>query len=607
MNDELDPVERRLGDLFNQVSAPASMRRYESSGGFAPAPVRWWSRPLRALFSAGGERRLRPLAAALVLPLLVLALGGGLQLRAHFSGTAGSGASPPARAGAAMAFDAGHGVVVMFGGMSDPASGLGDLGDTWTWDGGSWMPQHPATTPSPRTDAVMGYDAARNQVVLFGGTVKNPPGWGTHESQETWTWDGSSWHLVTTAHRPDGLVTGMAYDGEHNQLMLVAERASMQTISDSASASGGGCTNSGDSQECSVFQSISGGLSQGGSAPAASAQAMPVSPPAPPLPGHGPITAPQPNLQTWTWTGSDWHLQSPNMIPAGWPNLPPAFDAAARHVVLLTSQASKVSCLYATLTSCPTVLPWAWDGRNWTQTQVGKGVSPGAGIRLVSDPATGRPLGVGADQTWSWTGSRWTTHANPAGLIGRGGFALASDTTDHQVVLFGGRRGAQFGADTWTWDGSTWTHRAGTVPPALPAPSPPSPGVVKPAPPACKSIALWVSPSAGPRVLINVVLPQEPPSCFPGATGAAVALLDDPSGTLTVGVTGNPFRLGTRTAVTLVWTNYCGSKPPSGVELIGADGARQVYSLTGSPTCTNRAKPSTLTLAPTTPVVPPMP
>lgn len=75
--------------------------------------------------------------------------------------------SPSARDGAAMAYDAAHGQVVMFGG--DDSSG-NPLKETWTYDGVTWTHQFPATSPSARRDASMTYDAAHNQVVLFGGT-----------------------------------------------------------------------------------------------------------------------------------------------------------------------------------------------------------------------------------------------------------------------------------------------------------------------------------------------------------------------------------------------------------------------------------------------------
>lgn len=71
--------------------------------------------------------------------------------------------SGPARVVHSMAFDTFNGRAVMFGGLGAP-----DGGDTWTWDGVAWR-QVSDLGPSRRTNAGMAYDAARGQVVLFGG------------------------------------------------------------------------------------------------------------------------------------------------------------------------------------------------------------------------------------------------------------------------------------------------------------------------------------------------------------------------------------------------------------------------------------------------------
>ena len=125
--------------------------------------------------------------------------------------------SPPGRDGHALAYDAARQRVVLFGGydgsavFSDtwewdgttwlpshasdvsvsvgreaatpspttrPASassssgGSGDggyLSDTWEWDGTTWLPRMPVTSPPGRCGHALAYDAARQRVVLFGG------------------------------------------------------------------------------------------------------------------------------------------------------------------------------------------------------------------------------------------------------------------------------------------------------------------------------------------------------------------------------------------------------------------------------------------------------
>src|SRR5215470_12725983 len=92
--------------------------------------------------------------------------------------------NPSARTGSAMAYDAGHSQVVLFGGIDS----LGNsLSDTWIWEAMSWTQKLPAMSPPSRQNHAMAYDAARGQIVLFGGINANGP------LSDTWVWDGTTW------------------------------------------------------------------------------------------------------------------------------------------------------------------------------------------------------------------------------------------------------------------------------------------------------------------------------------------------------------------------------------------------------------------------------
>ena len=60
------------------------------------------------------------------------------------------------------------------------------LRDTWLWRARAWTEQAPPVSPSERSAAGMAYDAARKQVVMFGGSQLTP----TSRIQlgDTWTW-----------------------------------------------------------------------------------------------------------------------------------------------------------------------------------------------------------------------------------------------------------------------------------------------------------------------------------------------------------------------------------------------------------------------------------
>src|SRR5262245_8173028 len=107
--------------------------------------------------------------------LAFLAVAGALTTTIPAAAAAApSGIAPAPRYGQGLAYDAARGNVVLFGGQTQD----GLRNDTWTWDGATWTQHTTAHAPSPRRYFGMAYDAAHGQVVLFGGYSLN----------DTWTW-----------------------------------------------------------------------------------------------------------------------------------------------------------------------------------------------------------------------------------------------------------------------------------------------------------------------------------------------------------------------------------------------------------------------------------
>ncbi len=94
-------------------------------------------------------------------------------------------ASPSPRNGSAMAYDAATSTVVLYGGINYRGSGV--FNGTFTWDGTTWAKQAPAASPPARWGAVMAYDAATGSVVLFGGVNPDVVINGVVD-RGTWTW-----------------------------------------------------------------------------------------------------------------------------------------------------------------------------------------------------------------------------------------------------------------------------------------------------------------------------------------------------------------------------------------------------------------------------------
>lgn len=78
----------------------------------------------------------------------------------------------------------------LFGGTS---AGGRRLGDTWTWNGQIWTRRQIAgAQPSPRTLASLVPDSVRHRSLLFGGQTAN-----VGDLNDSWEWDGERWLDVT--------------------------------------------------------------------------------------------------------------------------------------------------------------------------------------------------------------------------------------------------------------------------------------------------------------------------------------------------------------------------------------------------------------------------
>jgi hypothetical protein len=132
---------------------------------------------------------------------------------------------PPARGEPAMAYDPAHGNLVLFGGSRFAVHPCGagpfaDSGDTWTYNGTNWTRHSPTRSPSPRRGAVMANDPATGQLILFGGAYATHD-CGSVELNDTWTYSGTTWSRLAPSIRPSVRETpSMAYDEHTSQLII---------------------------------------------------------------------------------------------------------------------------------------------------------------------------------------------------------------------------------------------------------------------------------------------------------------------------------------------------------------------------------------------------
>ncbi len=280
-----------------------------------------------------------------------------------------------------MAYDAARGQVVLFGGIN-PNSGV--LNDTWVWDGSNWTQKSTQTSPPAREGHAMAYDIVRGQVVLFGGLDAK-----LNTLNDTWLWDGINWTQSTAAGPGARGNSAMAYDATRGQMVLFGgEGPNSKTIAD-----------------------------------------------------------------TWIWDGSNWTQKSPATSPASRLGHAMVWDAARGQVVLFGGAHTNSDALADT---------WVWDGVNWTQKSPQTSPPPRVAHAMAYDGAHNQTVLYGGmfssvnyvplNDTWVWDGVNWNKSLSQANPPAGAGGAMAYHSTRGQILLSLWTAPGTV-TDTWTWNG----------------------------------------------------------------------------------------------------------------------------------------------------------
>jgi Kelch motif len=245
--------------------------------------------------------------------------------------------SPAPRTGAALVYDAATGQLLLFGGSSKIGTAGGYFGDTWVWDGSTWTQLHPAVSPPARHNADMIYDAAGQDVVLFGG-------YDGHYLGDTWTWDGSTWTRQDTPLAPAPRDTGsFAYDTAAGLGVLYGGFNGVTAFKDTWTWNGSTWTK--------ISTAASPGRVTAGWQMADDTAAGQVL-----LFGGGRYNHTNSGA-TWEWTGTTWtHLQ-PAAAPFGRGVGSMSYDSATGQIVLFGGQGYHQRRYPATT--------WTWTGTTW--------------------------------------------------------------------------------------------------------------------------------------------------------------------------------------------------------------------------------------------------
>ena len=126
------------------------------------------------------------------------------------------GIGPRVRNLAGAAFDAARRELVLFGGIR-PREPQDDM---WGWKDGTWR-RIADSSVGPRDHHVMSYDSHRERVVLFGGTGARPEGAERRLSPvDTWEWDGKRWTQVAAVGPSSRGRSAMVYDEKRREMVL---------------------------------------------------------------------------------------------------------------------------------------------------------------------------------------------------------------------------------------------------------------------------------------------------------------------------------------------------------------------------------------------------
>ena len=349
-------------------------------------------------------------------------------------------AIPPSTYGAAFAYDASSGQTVMFGGI--PAQGDNNqiTNQTWVFNGTYWKQAFPATSPPARKAAAMAYDAASSTIIMFGGSGGAS---GTVLLNDTWSWNGTTWTKLTSTHTPPN----RSFHG-------------MATWSSTGVILFGGSAAAGAVNDTWLWNGTDWLVQSPGTKPSARynhAMVYDSFEQATPGTGNGVIvlfggyTGSAYLNDTWTWTGTNWVVQSPSHVPAVRGAHTLAFDILNDTVVMFGGTSNPSSSFLSDT--------WTWGGTDWKQITNSANTPPGRFQHMSAYSATGKVVifsgqtSAGAsDDTWLWNGTNWIQIEGGQTPQARAGAAMTYNTNTGKVFMFGGFSSQGVYNSTWTWD-----------------------------------------------------------------------------------------------------------------------------------------------------------
>jgi hypothetical protein len=128
----------------------------------------------------------------------------------------GTEEGPDARYPAGFVYDAAHQNILLFGGHTINDDKMTAFSDTWIWNGLTWE-EIETQGPSARDGARAIFNPTLNNVFLFGGAeftnkVKN--------QNDTWLWDGAGWQKLSVEGPGARVHPTMAFDPKRAVIVM---------------------------------------------------------------------------------------------------------------------------------------------------------------------------------------------------------------------------------------------------------------------------------------------------------------------------------------------------------------------------------------------------
>lgn len=287
-------------------------------------------------------------------------------------------------------FDAAREEVVLFGGYWSSTFRT----ETWTFDVNTqrWTNESPDTFVSGRHSQVMEYDPIGQRVLLFGGSRAD-----NTLLNDMWSWDGTDWTELTPANAPTPRAdSAAAINPATGEIILF-----------------GGQDSSGYRED------------------------------------------------TWSWDGTTWTEVTTDTVP----------DIAYSYYTAMAFDSGEgVWVLYDSWNR----ETWIFDGTDWTYVSSGVTPSCGHGFPMVYDPVRDEVVLSDGDhrynETWVWKDHEWSLKSPANKPNRRYEQAMVYDSVNEVIYTINGLQDNVWDArlngnypnyNTYAWDGTTWSYVCG--------------------------------------------------------------------------------------------------------------------------------------------------